>query len=188
MAEQQATNGDTKNSGPYLAFAVICERVLRETDQVPSLIRIFDHLLINGPSPQLSPNSVPLTIAVGFRAGRKQGKSTVSIRPLSPSGQDLPGIEQPILFQGDQESGANLVGQILFPIQEEGLYWFGIFLDGTELTRVPLRIVYQQVLIAEGAICSPWQKFLYQRKRSTTMSFENYSTKQTIGAKFNQAI
>jgi hypothetical protein len=76
----------------------------------------------------------------------------VSIRPLSPSGQDLPGIEQPILFQGDQESGANLVGQILFPIQEEGLYWFGIFLDGTELTRVPLRIVYQQVLIAEGAI------------------------------------
>ena len=89
---------------------------------------------------------------VGFRAGRKQSKSTVSIRPLSPSGQDLPGIEQPILFQGDQESGANLVGQILFPIQEEGLYWFGIFLDGTELTRVPLRIVYQQVLIAEGAI------------------------------------
>jgi uncharacterized protein DUF6941 len=145
MAEEKTSNG------PYLGFAVICEKVLREADQVPSLIRIFDTLTINGPGPQLSPTNMPLSIAIGFRKGAKEGKAIVSIRPRSPSGQDLAGVEQPILFQGSQEAGANLIGQILFPVQEPGIYWFGIFLDGTELTRVPLRIVYQQVSEAQSS-------------------------------------
>ena len=102
MAKEQISDGETKSDGPYLAFAVICERVLREIDGVLSLIRIFDTLTINGSGQRLSPTNLPLSLAVSFRKGGKEGKATVLIRPRSPSGGDLPGIEQPILFQGGQ--------------------------------------------------------------------------------------
>jgi hypothetical protein len=28
---------------------------------------------------------------------------------------------------------------------EEGLYWFDVFLEGARVTRVPLRLIYQRV-------------------------------------------
>ncbi len=36
--------------GPYLAFAVICERVLTEADGTISLIRVVDRFTIRGPA------------------------------------------------------------------------------------------------------------------------------------------
>jgi hypothetical protein len=139
-------------SGPFLTFAVICERVLREVDGVASLVRIVDKWTISGPLPKMVPVALPIWLAVGFKSGKFRGKSVVTIRPKSPSGQVIPGIEQPVLFEGEDDNGVNVFGQLNFVVQEEGIYWFSVLLDEVEVTQLPLRIVYQQVALATSAV------------------------------------
>jgi hypothetical protein len=139
-------------NGPYLVFAVICERVLREVDGVASLVRIVDKWTINGPLPKMVPVALPIWLAVGFKAGKFRGKSTLAIRPKTPSGQVVPGIEQPVLFEGEDDNGVNVFGQLNFLVQEEGIYWFSVLLGEVEVTQLPLRIVYQQVAFPTSAL------------------------------------
>ncbi len=139
-------------SGPYLAFAVICERVLREVDGVASLVRIVDKWTISGTLPKMVTAVLQVWIAVGFKSGRHRGKGILTVRPQTPSGQVVPGIEQPVLFEGEDDNGVNVFGQMNFPVQEEGIYWFSVLLDEVEVTRLPLRIVYQQVALPTSAV------------------------------------
>lgn len=138
--------------GLYLNFAVICERVLREADDVLSFIRIVDQVnvkIVAPPGvdvPEELPlaSSVSLTLAIGLKSAGYTGPVTVKLWVEAPTGSRLPE------FQTTQEialadRGVNLIVPVQLPVQDEGIYWFVVEVSGDVLTRVPLRIGKQVV-------------------------------------------
>ena len=97
----------------YLQMAVFCEKVLREADGVLSVIRIVDRFTIPGSTAQMPPQVLQFTVAIVFKAGFMRGKQTISVKPISPTGSDLPGMDFPVLFEGDDDRGIALA----FPVQ-----------------------------------------------------------------------
>lgn len=141
---------DIKNSGPYLKMAIFCEKVLEEKDGVLSAIRIVDRMNIT--AGQDGPEIMPLMAInfyglFSFRAGTARGKYTMKISPRTPSGGDMPEFSVPVMFEGEEDSGANVIINMSIQVKEEGLYWFNILLNEEVVTRVPLRIVYQKMKI-----------------------------------------
>ena len=129
--------------GPYVQVAAFCQTVLREANGNMSVIRIVDRHPIVGPTEEMQPTSVNLTLVIVLKSGNMQGPSTMTIVPVDPNGKRLPEIKTPVLFEG-MERGVGLVTELTFLVSEAGLYWFEALIDGVELTRIPLRILYQQ--------------------------------------------
>jgi hypothetical protein len=137
-------------SGPHLALAVFCEKVLIEADQVASLIRMVDRFIVNGPSPEMTPAALNFFLVVSFKSGFIRGKHKIKIVPVSPTGVELPSFEAPQLFEGE-DRGAMLAAQMNFLVQEEGLFWFNVYFEEALVTRMPLRVIYQRVAFAGPA-------------------------------------
>lgn len=129
----------------YLQIAVFCERVLQEADGVVSLIRVVDRFLVRGPTPEMGSHILHFNIVVLFKSGFLRGKQKLHIRPLSPSRKDMPGIEVPVLFEGDEDRGNGTIAQMEFVVSEEGVHWFDVYLNDELVTRMPLRVLYQQI-------------------------------------------
>ena len=139
-----------QDTGPYLSFAVLCEKVLRETDDVLSLIRVIDRLTVTviAPvsTPPVSPDLAPLvsvTLAIGLKSGEFRGSLPVRVQVETPSGAEWPSFETSAEFQGE-EHGPAIVLPVRSPAQDEGLYWFAIEIAGEMATRVP-RVARQVV-------------------------------------------
>lgn len=139
--------------GPYLNFAVICEKVLQEADGVLSFIRLIDHLTVTMTVPagvDVPQEAMPLeppvvvTFALGLKSASDIDPVLVKVRIETPSGLTLPEFEtsQPV---GAEDRGTNIVLPMQFPAQDEGVYWFAVEVSGTIITRVPLRISKQIV-------------------------------------------
>ncbi|GIU73726.1 MAG: hypothetical protein KatS3mg004_0813 [Bryobacteraceae bacterium] len=136
--------------GPYLAYAVICERVLTETDGTISLIRIIDRFTIRGPSPSLAPTVVSFWLAILFRRGFPRGVMKLTLQPTTPSGKTVAAMEIALHFEGDEEHGCQAALPVQFLVEEDGLYWFDVRLEGQLITRIPLRIVYLPTVTMPG--------------------------------------
>ncbi len=139
-----------QNNGPYLVAAVICEKILQEKDETISVIRMVDRFNVTvnalGSPENLPPIPINLGLLISLKSGEARGIYTVKLRIVSPSGlQTLPDQLLPVLFEGGEDRGANLILNLNMVIDQEGVYWFGIFLEETLLTRVPLRVVYQRI-------------------------------------------
>jgi hypothetical protein len=131
-------------SGQHLSIAVLCEKILQEQDGGISLIRVFDRYNVPEPTETVPVLTIPLTLVVLMRSGIFRGPSTLKIQGYSPSGQALPPIEVPMLFEGDDERGALVAVNIGFAAKEQGLHWFDVSVDDQPKTRIPLRIVFQK--------------------------------------------
>ena len=140
------SNGETK--GPYLAAALLCEKVLQEKDGILSAIRIIDRIIATAqgsqPPEQMPPVPVNITALLILKSGDVRGSHTINIQPVAPSDFRSPAISWPIFLEGE-DRGANIVLQIVFQAKEEGLYWFEVTFKDELLTRIPLRVVYQRL-------------------------------------------
>ena len=125
-------------------MAVFCEKILREADGVLSIIRVIDRFTVAGPTPEMGPTVLQFTILISFKSGFLRGKQKISVRPKSPVGADLPAMEFPVLFEGDDDRGINLGAMTNFVANEEGLYWIDVYLAEELITRMPLRVIYQR--------------------------------------------
>jgi hypothetical protein len=141
--------------GPYLAMAVICERVLQEKDGVLSAIRIIDKITqtIAGPhAPEVFPGiTLNLFALISFKSGISGGKYTIRLSPFSPSGDKLGEFSGPIFLEGNGRS-ANVIINLNLIVKEEGLYWFDILLEDQLVTRIPLHILYQKIQTGTEAL------------------------------------
>src|SRR5436853_6252033 len=103
----------TDNGGPYLTAALICEKILREKDEVISIIRIIDRITvtIRGTSPPETPPP-PITVNcnafIALKSGSTTGKRTLKWMLEAPSGTETPEQLIPILLEGE-DRGVNLV-------------------------------------------------------------------------------
>jgi hypothetical protein len=120
--------------GLYLSFAVICEKVLREADDVLSFIRVVDQLTAAPP--------VSLTFVLGLKSAGYAGPVPVKLWVETPAGMKLPEYETAQQI-GGVDRGLNLIFPMQFPAQDEGVYWFVVEVSGEVVTRVPLRISKQ---------------------------------------------
>jgi hypothetical protein len=138
------------STGPYVAVATFCDRVLQDADHVVSVIRAVDQLKIQatGPDPpaEMPPTPTNLTLVLILRRGTALGRQKVKIRPEAPGGIQLPIVaEVDVVFSGDEEAGANIfLDAINYAVDREGLWWFDVLFGDAEtlLVRIPLRVVY----------------------------------------------
>jgi len=129
-------------SGPYLANALICDRVLVEQDGTMSAIRIIDRVQFTTDEAGAPLRPVqPLFFFVSFRPGEARGIYTVSIRRERPSGEQDNVVETPVVFEAPERPVHIVIGAEFQPDQA-GLYWYDILFDGGLVTRMPLRAVF----------------------------------------------
>ena len=128
---------------PYVQIAAFCQTALQENNGALSLIRLVDRHPVVGPTKEMQPTTVNLTLVVVLKSGNMTGSATLTIKPTKPDGTPLPSMNAPVLFEG-MERGVGLVTQMGLLVNEGGLYWFDVLIEQVLLTRIPLRILYQQ--------------------------------------------
>jgi len=138
----------TSINGPYLNAALICEKVLQEKDETVSIVRIVDRVTVTAAassSPEnIPPTTLNLNAFLAFRSGHARGRHTIKWIIEEPSGIRTPEQLLPALFEGE-DRGVNFILNLNIVVNQEGVYWFDIFLEDQLLTRIPLRILYQRI-------------------------------------------
>jgi hypothetical protein len=139
---------------PYLAAALMCERVLEEKDQVLSIIRVVDNFYIQ-PVPKDLPNEAkpvaPFVAVLAFKksfAETSPIKHTVKLVLYGPSGKVVKTAGQAeeavisFVFEAEK-TGANIVVNALLSANDIafGTYWYQVTVDGEEVTRIPFRLL-----------------------------------------------
>ena len=135
-------------SGPYVKAALLCDQVLQERDNVLSAIRIVDrftHTAAGHDTPDEMPPFTHTLFALAILvSGRTRGRHTVRFDMENPAGELKMLSQHDVQFEGEDRS-VQIVAQIQAQFTHEGLHWLVVKFDGAELTRTPLRIVYQRV-------------------------------------------
>jgi hypothetical protein len=131
--------------GPYLTAAFLCEKSLLENDGVNSFIRVVDRWTVSGPSERMPPTSIQATLVIMFKSGIHRGPGTLTVQPVSPSDQNMLPFSVSVNFEGDEDRGIAIVAPMAFPVNEPGIYWFNVSLDGQSFTEIPLRVIYHRV-------------------------------------------
>jgi hypothetical protein len=143
MDGEEKMTETTDRFRPFLTMALFCEKALQEKDGVLSLIRIIDQWNVVGTAERLPPTNLRFTTALSFKSGFVRGKYSVRIKPKTPSGKELPAIEVPVFFEGE-DRGVNLLLETNITLHEEGIYWFDVFFEDEVVTSVPLRLLYHR--------------------------------------------
>jgi hypothetical protein len=135
-------------TGPYLKAAVLCENVIEGKDGVLSLIRVIDRVTLTAAGPQ-APEEMPpvqreLKLVLMFISGRARGTHSAELKVEKPDGDIRGGWSGSVFLEGE-DRGANLVIQINFTFELQGLYWFHLFVDDSLMTKLPFRLIYQRV-------------------------------------------
>jgi hypothetical protein len=149
-----STPDPLQNTGPYVSVAVFCEKVMQEQDGGMSLIRVTDTInqaAIGPDAPrEMQPFMASITLVLMLKSGEARGSYGVLLRPEAPGGFQMPSFEQTVHLQGGAW-GAAIVMPLQFPVSEQGVYWFDVFLteptdaDSSKfLTRIPLEVVYSR--------------------------------------------
>lgn len=146
------------SGGPYVSVAALCELVLEEKVERLSCIRFMDKIEVTSTfsrpvsdqEKELLPTAMPVVPfpvrgLLSLKSGGFIGKKVIRIDLIPPSGKPIKkeGATQsfPAFFEGG-EHGVNLVLDFTLNTQEEGLYYFDVFLDDEVITRIPLRVTF----------------------------------------------
>jgi hypothetical protein len=169
MAKLHMLHTKKKRAKPFLASAFFCERLVEEKDGVISVMRIVDTLtitqfLLATPTPvpvipvdqqSMPPIGSQILIFVSFKSGDAKGKYFCQLFVVTPDGKRDPITEKsPMIFLG-KEHGVNMRVNVPVPTQE-GLYWFEVMVDGSLVTKMPLRIRHTKT--TEKGAASPVAK------------------------------
>lgn len=130
---------------PYVVAATFCDRVIEGKDNVLTLVRLVDQMTISPRLPRSGPMPViPIhaTLALCLKSSGDPRTYTISIVMTMPDGREahLADLDAKL---GDPGSGTNIVVNIELATGKQGLHQFGIFADGTLLTRVPLTLTFE---------------------------------------------
>ena len=134
------------DSGPYLSAAVLCEKVLTEADGVKSAIRIIDRInhspAVAETAAPMAPFDIQLSLLLKFKSGSARGPMSLEVRFTKPSGESPTPVQQTVNFEGEDDRGIDIVAGLRLKVDQAGLHWFDVYLEGERVTRVPLRVVY----------------------------------------------
>lgn len=141
------------DTGPHLNAAILCERVITESDGVLSFIRVVDRFIQTAtgaePPDEMPPFAGNIQMVVTLKADRARGRHTLKLVMEAPDGaREQIGEQDVNLTPGN--SGVNLVIGLQLGLRLEGVYWIDVVFGGPRgqqdvlLTRTPLEVVYQR--------------------------------------------
>jgi hypothetical protein len=134
------------------ATALVCERVLLETDQVASAIRIVDVFTV-AIAPDLPPDAAPLiqtyVLAVMKSVPGHTGEHAMRLRLINTVGESSTLIEDQAKFEakpGQEElpHSISIVAQLNLSVKRFGTCYVCIDIDGEEIARTPFTVVQKQ--------------------------------------------
>jgi hypothetical protein len=137
------------SDGPFLKAALFCENVIEDKQGLLTLIRVIDRVIQQATGPdapaEMPPiQNYPITAVVMFVSGAARGSHEVQLSLELPNGISRNLGTNTILLEGE-DRGANLIARMTLSLDQQGLYWLDVRIDGQRLTRVPLRVVYLRV-------------------------------------------
>lgn len=143
------------SQGPWVSFAVLCEKTIEDKLGRLTLINIVDQVNFTPPQGQDVPDQLPvvtvrLVAVVGFKGGVLKGPNNIKLVMVKPNGESGPTITVSALFQGE-ERGTNLITEMNMNLNEEGLYWIDIYVADQFMTRIPLRLAFQRVVFGPSS-------------------------------------
>lgn len=145
-----------KAGGPYLAAAFFCESTIEDKqDGALTAVRIIDTITfqIDPSAPDDFPSEtkrlpVPVSGILSFKTGDSPGDHTIRLVAQSPSGKSQTILEKVVPFTLQPQGGANIRLNQVIQVKQGGLFWIHVFLDGKQVTRMPLMISVQRAVAA----------------------------------------
>jgi hypothetical protein len=148
-------------SGPHVAAAFLCEKILTERDGVSSFVRVVERFTIPimpklppgvqfPPGLQIPAPAIQFTLVIMLKAGDLgTGKYNMKITMVKPDGTELQSQALSVFFNGSDENGVAILSPMVIPNPEEGLHWFDVYFEDSRLTRIPMRVLYQQMQVMQ---------------------------------------
>jgi hypothetical protein len=138
--------------GPYLLASILCERVLEEKDGSLTAVRLLDRLLIPEP-PNDSATIVSLMLLVVLRKGEGSAEHRITFAIRTPSGiRNAFPDSQTVSLGKESDEGLNLRVGLSLGIQEEGIHWIDVQMDGATVNRIPLRVTFVPAVTLESEL------------------------------------
>jgi hypothetical protein len=126
--------------GPYVALAVLCQRVDLQPDGSADLIGIVDGLAVDDPD---DPNTPPLRLNVravlALRGGSVRGQRRLTLRGWFPSGAEGLSADKLVVFS-DARPAVTLNMPLELELPELGTYVFDVLCDDQLLTAITLDV------------------------------------------------
>ena len=139
--------------GPYVQLACFCDQIIEDKTGALSLIRIIDTIFRNASGlttpEEMQPFQQTLTLVLALKSGAARGRNDLTIIPELPNGSTKDPLLFTIHFEGE-ERGSNIILQINYLFEYEGLYWFQVKLGEQLLTAIPLRVRYNRTMTMSG--------------------------------------
>ena len=137
----------TLDQGPFVQIAAFCENALEERDGTKSYIRVIDRLTRRwegrgDPPEEMEPFESELVFALALKSGRAKGSHRISVSLEAPNGVLNELLVTDADFRGEEHGVAFLL-RMQMEIDMSGLYWMKVSVDGTEVTRTPLRVSFR---------------------------------------------
>jgi hypothetical protein len=73
------------------------------------------------------------------------GNYAMRIGGNKPDGEPAGSTEFKVFFNGSDDNGVAVISPMTIPNPEEGLHWFDVYFEGQLMTRVPMRVLHQQI-------------------------------------------
>lgn len=126
--------------GPYVALAVLCQRVDMQPDGTADLIGIVDGLAVDDPD---DPNTPPLILnlraVLALRGGSVRGSRHLTLRGWFPSGAEGLSANKVVVFT-DARPAVTLNMPLELELPELGTYVFDVLCDDQLLTAITLDV------------------------------------------------
>lgn len=126
--------------GPYVALAVLCQRVDLQPDGSADLIGIVDGLAVDDPNdPDTPPLVLNVRAVVALRGGHVRGPRRITLRGWFPSGAEGLAADKTVLFS-DERPAVTLNMPLELELPELGTYVFDVLCDDELLTAITLDV------------------------------------------------
>ena len=147
MTNEPALKGNPAY-GPYLNAAFLCEKVLEQKDGVLSAIRIVDRIThsytasTENPSSNIPPTKAEFAFLLILKSGQNPGVTNIKIIPKKPDNSELPPLNSTMHLDPPDNRGANLVFNAAMTLDQQGVWWFEVFINDVPRTKIPLEVIF----------------------------------------------
>lgn len=134
--------------GPYLNAAFLCEKVLEQKDGVLSAIRIVDRIThsytasAEDPSSNIPTAKAEFSFLLILKSGQNPGVTNIKIIPKKPDNSELPPLNSTMHLDPPDNRGANLVFNATITLDQQGVWWFEVFINDVSRTKIPLEVIF----------------------------------------------
>lgn len=133
------------SKGPYIQTALLCDKLLQERDGSISAIRITDRFTcLDLPPTANYNNTISAKLLVSLKAGSLTGKFTAKVELVDPCDKILKTYEQKLNLK-EPPDGCDIIEDISFKPDEEGLYRLNTYLEREFMTCVQFQINFKRL-------------------------------------------